>query len=159
MIVESRLKSGTLTLGVTPGEDFSCQLTNIRVLSKYSDDGDPIETLCGDAKPAGKKLDGRSLAGTFVQDFDNTAGLAMYLWGHDLEDTPFEFVPNQVGAPTITGFVTLQVPDELFGGDVNTRLTSDFEWAGHDIELTPAVVDPGVEDVEAAGEAGETVDA
>ena len=39
----------------------------------------------------------------------------------------FEYIPNVEG-PTITGTVRLEVPGETYGGDVNTRITSDFEW-------------------------------
>ena len=60
-IVESRLKDGMLTLGTTPAElDFSCQVTNARINSSYDDDGDAVETLCGDQIPAGRKLGGRA---------------------------------------------------------------------------------------------------
>ena len=49
MITDSRLKEGTLTIGTTPADlDISCQLTNVRYASAYSDDGDTVETLCGD---------------------------------------------------------------------------------------------------------------
>jgi SAP domain len=128
-IVESRVKDGTLTLGTVP-TDFSCQVTNIRINSAYSDDGDPLEVLCGDTIPAGRKLDSRSLAGTFVQDWDNpTAGasLTKFLYANDLDVVDFEYVPN-AEADTITGSVRIEVPGETWGGDVNSRITSDFEW-------------------------------
>jgi hypothetical protein len=127
MIVDSRVKEGVLTLGTAPGTDFSCQVTNVRVNSSYDDDGDAVETLCGDELAPGRKVGGRALAGTYIQDWTDPAGLTAYLWEHDLEDTPFTFTPNDAG-PTITGTVRLEVPAESFGGDVNTRLTSDFEW-------------------------------
>ena len=129
-IVESRVKDGTLTLGTAPGTDFSCQVTNIRINSAYSDDGDPLEVLCGDKVPAGRKLDSRSLAGTFVQDWTarpTATSLTKYLFDHDLEIVAFEYVPNAAG-DTITGSVRVEVPGETWGGDVNTRITSDFEW-------------------------------
>ena len=67
-IVESRLKDGELTLGTTPF-DFSCQVTNARINSSYDDDGDAVETLCGDQIAPGRKLGSRALAGTFIQDW------------------------------------------------------------------------------------------
>jgi hypothetical protein len=141
-ITESRLKDGTLTIGAVAGEcDLSCQVTNARINSSYSDDGDPLETLCGDEIPAGRKLDQRALAGTFVQDWDAAAtpgSITDYLWDHDLESVPFTYTPNVAG-PTLTGTVRLEVPAESYGGDVNARITSDFEWAIiGEITRTPA---------------------
>jgi hypothetical protein len=132
MINESRLMRGTLKLGPTATTaDFSCQITNTRITSAYSDDGNPVTTLCGDTKPAPRKLDGHKLEGTFVQDFDMdeaTGGVIAYLWAHDLETVAYEFVPNDTGAPTIAGTLMVEIPAETYGGDVNARLTSDFVW-------------------------------
>ena len=130
-IVESRLKDGVLKLGVTPDEiDFSCQVTNVRINSSYDDDGDAIETLCGDQIPAGRKLGGRALAGTVIQDWTAapTASIVKYVWAHDLEVVDFTYTPNEL-ADTISGKLRLEVPSETYGGDVNTRITSDFEWS------------------------------
>jgi hypothetical protein len=131
-INESRLKNGQLQLGPTATTmDVSCQVTNARITSAYDDDGDPLETLCGDQVPAGRKLSGRKLEGTIVQDFDldeASGGVIDYLWNHDLEVVDFTFVPDTNGAPTITGQVMLEVPGDSYGGDVNTRLTTDFAW-------------------------------
>lgn len=129
-ITESRLKDGTLTLGTAPGDmDFSCQVTNARINSSYDDDGDAVETLCGDQIPAGRKLSGRSLAGTFIQDWTAAAAASIteYCYDHDLELVDFTYTPNVAG-PTLTGTLRVEVPAETYGGDVNTRVTSDFEW-------------------------------
>lgn len=133
MIKESRLHNGVLQLGpVGTGQiDASCQVTNTRVTSSYSDDGSTLEVLCGDQVPAGRKLDGRQLQGTFVQDFDFAeadGGLVDYVWNHDLEIVEFTFTPNDAGAPTLSGQVQLEVPGDSYGGDVNTRITADFTW-------------------------------
>lgn len=130
---ESRVKNGTLRLGPSgTALDVSCQVTNIRVVSNYDDDGDVVTVLCGDTISAPRKLGGRQLSGTIVQDFDvdeATGGIVDYLWNHDLEVVAFEFVPNDQGAPTITGDVQLEVPnDGTYGGDVGARLTTDFVW-------------------------------
>lgn len=132
MINESRLHNGTLTLGPTgTGQiDMSCQLTNVVITSSYSDDGDAVTTLCGDQKPAPRKLDGRKLEGTFVQDFDLAeadGGIIDYLWNHDLEQVAFTFTPDETPL-VIAGTVTIEVPASTYGGDVNTRVTSDFSW-------------------------------
>jgi hypothetical protein len=136
-ITESKLKDGVLSLGTTPTElDFSCQVTNARINSTYDDDGDAQETLCGDVIPAGRKLGGRSLAGTFIQDWTADAALSIteYCYDHDLEIVAFTYTPN-VDGPTLSGSLRIEVPAETYGGDVNTRLTSDFEWS-----LTTALV-------------------
>jgi hypothetical protein len=130
---ESRLKDGTLNLGPTgTGQiDMSCQITNAVLKTAYTDDGDPVTVLCGTTVPAGQKVDGRTLDGTIVQDFDYQeadGGVIDYLWNHELEVVDFSFVPNTVGAPTITGQVQLTIPEETYGGDVETRLTSDFSF-------------------------------
>ena len=44
------------------------------------------------------------------------------------EELTFTYTPNETG-PTLTGTVRVEVPAETYGGDVNTRITSDFEWA------------------------------
>lgn len=128
----SRLINGTLTLGPTASAmDLSCQITNARLTSAYSDDGDLVTTLCGESLPAPRKLDGHKLEGTIVQDFDLDAtngGVIDYLWKHDLEVLAFEYVPNDTGAPTITGTLQIEIPAETHGGDVNKRITSDFVW-------------------------------
>lgn len=128
-INDSRLKGGTLTLGATPGElDMSCQITNVRITSAYSDDGNAVTTLCGDSLPAPRKLDGHKLEGTFIQDFDVAAGVVAYVWANDLKTVAFEYVPDATGAPTVTGSVLIEIPGDTYGGDVNARLTSDFAW-------------------------------
>jgi hypothetical protein len=129
-IKESRLMNGTLTLGPTgTGNcDMSCQVTNARITSAYSDDGSAVTTLCGDTVPAPRQLDGHKLEGTFVQDFDfdeTTGGVVAYLWAHDLEVVAYEYTPNGT-APVITGTLMVEIPAETYGGDVNKRITSDF---------------------------------
>jgi hypothetical protein len=125
MIVESRVVKGVLTLGVTPGTDFSCQPTNIRVTPSYADDGDQVETLCGDVIPAGKK-ESWVLAGTAIQDFDDPDGFLAYCFENRMTTVPFEWQPNITGAPTWSGNVVIVALEE--GGDVNVRITTDFEF-------------------------------
>lgn len=132
MIVESRLKDGVISLGTAPDTlDFSCQVTNARINSSYDDDGDAVETLCGDQIPKGRKLSGRALAGTVIQDFTAAAGTSLieYCYDHDLEELAFSYQPNATDGPTLSGTLRLEVPAETYGGDVNTRITSDFEWS------------------------------
>jgi hypothetical protein len=111
---------------------MSCQVTNVRITSAYSDDGDSVTVLCGDTKPPPRKLDGHKLEGTFVQDFDvdeATGGVVDYAWNHNLEVVAYEYVPNDpLVCPTITGTLQIEIPAETYGGDVNKRVTSDFSW-------------------------------
>ena len=89
------------------------------------DDGDDLETLCGAEIPAGKK-ETWTLSGTLVQDFDSETGMVRYLRNHAMEIVDFMYLPNAVGAETVTGKVQLLAVVE--GGDINTRIFSDFEW-------------------------------
>jgi len=123
-ITESRNKQGVLTLG-TDQVSFACQATNVRVTPTYDDDGDPLETLCGDTVPAGKK-ESWVLAGTSVQDFDDPQGFLSFCWDNRMQTVDFTWAPNQDGAPTYTGQVVVLALEE--GGDVNVRLTTDFEF-------------------------------
>jgi len=135
-IHESRLTNGTLKLGPTATAfDASCQVTNVRITSTYSDDGDSVTVLCGDTKPPPRKLDGHKLEGTFVQDFDAdavspaTGGIVKYMWDNDLKVVAYEYVPNDLATcPTITGNVQIEIGGDTYGGDVNKRITSDFAW-------------------------------
>jgi hypothetical protein len=132
-INESRLINGTLKLGPTgTALDMSCQVTNVRITTAYSDDGDAVTVLCGDTKPPPRKLDGHKLEGTIVQDFDIDelgGGVIDYAWNHALEVVAYEYVPNDPAAcPTITGTLQIEIPAETYGGDVNKRVTSDFSW-------------------------------
>jgi len=125
-IVESRVRKGVLSFGdEADTADFSCQPTNVRVTPSYDDDGDAVETLCGDTIPAGKK-ESWVLAGTSIADFDNPEGFMSYCFDNRMMTVPFKWVPNVEGAPTWSGSVVLVALEE--GGDVNTRLTSDFEF-------------------------------
>ena len=134
-INESRASNGTLTLTAgAPGTplDVSCQVTNVRVVTTYTDDGDAVTTLCGETKNKPRKLEGHKLAGTIIQDFDYAeadGGVIDFLWNHSLELVDFSYIPNDVATTaTLTGKVTLEIPGDSYGGDVGTRLTSDFEW-------------------------------
>jgi len=132
-INESRLQNGTLTLTDTAATPttaaMSCQITNVRITSAYSDDGDAVTVLCGDTKPPPRKLDGHKLEGTIVQDFDTATSVIAWLWSHDLEVVEYEYLPNDTATcPTVTGTVMIEIPAETYGGDVNKRITSDFSW-------------------------------
>lgn len=131
MITESRVRKGTLTLGGsgggtgTGGTAFACQASTIKVTPNYDDDGDAVETLCGDSIPAGKK-ESWTLNGTSLQDFDDPDGFLAYCYENAMDTVAFEWVPNVEGAPTWAGNVVIVALEE--GGDVNARLTTDWEF-------------------------------
>jgi hypothetical protein len=129
MITESKLKNGLLTLGgtgtpVIGGIEFGCQPTNVRLTPSHDETGDEVETLCGDSLPPDVKTTW-ALAGTSIQDFDDPAGFIVWSIENNLTDQPFTWQPNE-GDTAVSG--TVQVRALEFGGDVNTRLTTDFEW-------------------------------
>jgi hypothetical protein len=135
-VVESRLKTGTLSLGgtmpvdpltgpPTGGTEFSCQATNVTITPSFSDEGDMVETLCGDTVLPTTKTDW-TLTGTSIQDFDNPASFQKYTWDNNLVEVPFLWEPN---ASDVAFYGMVQVRALVVGGDVNTRLTSDFEWS------------------------------
>ena len=121
-ITESRVKNGVLTLDTT---EFSCQATNVHLTPNYDDDGDAEETLCGDKIPAGKK-ERWVIGGTSIQDFDDPAGFVVFCRKNAMKTVPFEWEPNQDGAERVTGEVVILAVE--YGGDVNSRLTTDWEF-------------------------------
>lgn len=144
-ITESRIRKGTLSLGGdgagVGAVDFSCQPTAVAITSDFSEDGDPVETLCGDTiLPTTTAT--ATLTFTAIQDFADPEGLVQYTWDHNLEVVPFAWVPNPTVPPKFTG--TVQVRRLDIGGDVNARLTSDAEWPiqdGPERDNTPPAVD------------------
>lgn len=143
-ITESRLKTGTLTFGAAPGDTtFACQATNVRVTPSYDDDGDAVETLCGDSIPAGKK-ESWVLAGTSIQDFDDPAGFLAYCYDNAMTTVPFTWQPNPE-SPTWAGDCVVVALEE--GGDVNSRLTTDWEFdaVGRPVR-TAFVAPPGADE-------------
>jgi hypothetical protein len=128
-IVESRVKKGelTFTTGTPPGTptSFACQASNVRVTPSYDDDGDAVETLCGDEIPAGKK-ESWVIQGTSIQDFDDPDGFLTFCFENRMSTVPFEWTPNIEGAPVWAGSAVIVALEE--GGDVNTRLTTDWSF-------------------------------
>ena len=49
-----------------------------------------------------------------------------YCYDNSLQTVAFEWAPNVTGAPTWAGNVVIRALEE--GGDVNTRLTTDWEF-------------------------------
>jgi hypothetical protein len=123
-----RFGPGTLTLGTTPGTDFSCQVQSMGV-NVDKDEGDPVKTLCGDSAPGAINYT-YSLAGTVLQDFAATAGLAQYTWTNAGTPQEFHFTPSTAAVTSITGSVIID-PVSLGSSDAEFGdvLTSDVEWS------------------------------
>lgn len=124
-VTQSKLRKGSLILGDAPGTEFSCQATAVSVTTEFSEDGDKVETLCGD-EILPDTTQASTLKFTAVQDFEDPAGLVRYSWDHSLEVVDFSWTPDKTKIPRIYG--TVQVRRLDIGGDVNKRLTSDAEW-------------------------------
>lgn len=155
MIVESRNKSGTLTLGTTPGTSFACQATNVRVTPTHEETDDAIETLCGDELPAARKRTD-VLGIVAVQDFDKPDGFVAFTWANDLKTVPFTWKPN-ADAPTYAGDVEILALE--VGGDVAVRLTTEAEWniVGPVAVTYPAPLAAGADEPAGDLEAGQVV--
>jgi hypothetical protein len=124
MITESKLKTGTLTLGTSPGVDFACQATNVRLTPSVKETGDEVETLCGDMIGADSKTSW-TLKGTSIQDFDDADGFVQYCFDNDLEEVAFEWKPSATSG-TYSGTVEIRAVE--IGGEINKRLSTDWEW-------------------------------
>lgn len=139
-VIESKLKTGKLLLGTAPGVEYACQQTNVRIVPEHNEEGDEVETLCGDVlTPSTTTTWG--LQGTAIQDWDSPSGISFikYSWQNNGLTVPFTWQPN-AGATSITGTVTVRALE--LGGDVNTRITSDFDWpiAGQPTPTWPSPV-------------------
>lgn len=144
-IVQSRVKQGVLTFGAGPTPppvDFSCQPTNIR-LTPTTNAEDPVETLCGDTA-AGTGSTTWALTGTAIQDFDDPAGFLMYAFDNNGDIVPFSWQPN-ADSGTWEGECTIQALE--IGGDVNTRITTDFSFPLTAAPTYTAPVAAGAEDM------------
>lgn len=144
-INESKLKTGLLTLGgiagvppalPTGGTEFACQATNVRIAPTFNEEGDSVETLCGDSLAPATTTEW-ALQGTSIQDFTFPDSFLEYTWTNNLVQVPFIWKPNATG-PTFSGNVQIRALE--VGGDVNVRLTTDFDWpiAGQPTVTWPA---------------------
>jgi hypothetical protein len=154
-ITDSRLLNGTLSLGATGSEvAFECQITNVLVEQEDGDEEDSVTTLCGDTIGGAATAGPWHITGTVIQDWDVPTSITEWSYTNRNTLQVFEFVPNDSAtAPTITGSVHVKFLG--IGGDVNARITRDFDW-GIDGEPTftwggavAADVDEGAELVEA----------
>lgn len=126
MINATKFGPGTFKLGTTPGTDFSCQVQSM-TFEPDKDEGDPINTLCGDSVPGSINYTYK-LTGTFVQDLAVTAGLVEYAWTNKGTVQDFEFVPNTAAVAKMAGKVVVD-PLAIGGEEYGAIMTSDFEWS------------------------------
>jgi hypothetical protein len=131
-IIDSRVRSGTLTLDET---SFATQATNVTLTPTHEDDGAAVEVLDGSELPAAKKRR-NTLAIDAVQDFDDPDGFIAFTWTNDITDVAFSWTPGPE-SPTYSG--TVQILALEVGGDVGSRLTTSASWeVVGDVVVTPA---------------------
>jgi hypothetical protein len=144
--VDSRLGPGTLTIGATPGEDFSTQIANCRLVpTADSTDGTP--TLAT-PEPPPLTTTSYALQGDAIADFSNPTGFNRFCFDNDGVEMDFVFTPNtdETTPATLTGKLTVRAFE--MGGDVAVQISTSFEfpvtgkpvWAGG---TTPAAAAAG----------------
>ena len=124
-IRDSRLKAGTLefTVGALP-VSFASQATNVRLVPKTDEEGDPVEVLSGETITADDATTW-SLNIKSIQDFDDPDGFVAFALTNAGDLVDFTWKPNATGT-SFAGVVKVR-PVEI-GGDVNARNTTDAEW-------------------------------
>lgn len=132
-IIDSRLKTGTLTVDALP---FATQATNVTLSPDTSEDGDALEVLSGDTIEP-DDVTTWTLSVTAIQDFDDPAGFVAFTFDNGGQIVPFVWKPNADGV-SYAGNVKIR-PVEI-GGDVNARLTTAAEFP---VIGTPVPTFPG----------------
>lgn len=122
-LIESKLKTGTLTLGSTA---FNTQATNVTLGPTIKETGDPLEVLSGDVS-APIVTTTWSLQITAIQDFTATAGFVNYCLTNNGVTVSFTWKP-QSGTPAVTYTGTCIIRAADIGGDVATRLLTSVEF-------------------------------
>lgn len=127
-IARMKLFHGQLTIGEEGTlQTFGSQVTSI-TLTPSVDRGDDVFVLDGGTAP-GDRTESWVMAGTLLQDFGETTNetaLTEFCFTNRGKELPFVFVPNDTSAKQVTG--NLVVEAVAIGGDVNTQVTSDFEF-------------------------------
>lgn len=123
-ITTSKIKSGTLTLG-TPGTDFACQVTNVKVTPDHTTE-EGVETLCGDSEPDQVTTKWK-LVIEAIQDFHDADGFVRYAFANNGDEVAFTWEAGATtGDLTVTGTVVVQAVE--MGGEVNKSLRTTAEW-------------------------------
>ncbi|MGO2659588.1 hypothetical protein [Mycetocola reblochoni] len=118
------LGPGSLSIGpaATPRQ-FAAD-TTATTLSPDTDGGDNTNYLDGHTE-VGEDTTTWNLGGTISEDYD-AAGLQVWAAQNAGTEQPFVWVPNDLGALTISGVVKIRPIG--FGGDVKAKNTQDFEF-------------------------------
>jgi hypothetical protein len=134
IVVESKLKTGTLKFGPSGAQvEFACQATNVTISSTYTEDGEPVEVLCGTNLPAPTTVQ-KVLKITAIQDFDDPDGFMRYIRQRELTEVDFSWQASPA-AEIASGKVQARLGD--WGGDVNKRLTTAPEMPIVTLTWTP----------------------
>jgi hypothetical protein len=135
-ITESRLKTGTLTLGTDPADvSVATQATNVSLDPSVDEDGDRLEVLSGDTISP-DEVETWVLHIEAVQDFDDPDGFVRYCFANAGDDVAYSWKPNAAG-PTFTG--TVRIRAAQIGGDVAARLATEVEFPCNE---RPTITDP-----------------
>lgn len=122
----SRLGPGRLTIGaVGSPQEFGSQVTKMTITPESSD-GDAIAVLSGE-EVVDDAADTYKLEGEMFQSY-GVDSLIKWTWDNHRAELPFTFVPDLAGALQVTG--TCRVKRVPIGGDVKTKNTAAFEFAG-----------------------------
>ena len=120
--IDSRLGPGTLTLGTT---DFGVQISNVSLVPSHNTtDGTP--TL-GVPTPAAEATTTWALKGSAIQDWEDVAGFVEYCRANNNVEVAFAWEPNTGKTVSYSGLCKVLAVE--IGGDVNTQITTDFEFA------------------------------
>lgn len=124
----TRFGPGLFKLGTAPGTDYTCQVQSMGVIPN-KDEGDTIQTLCGDSVPGSIVYD-FTLEGTVLQDLALAAGLVKFTWTNKGLPIPFSFTPSTAAITAVNGTVIIDpLSIGTSDGAVGDVLTSDFSWA------------------------------
>jgi len=118
---DSRLKTGTLTLGAV---SFAGQSTSVELTPPKSKTSGSDEVLDGTVLGDDTSSDPWVLAIEAIQDFTDPAGLLKFLFDNEGDTVTYSWKPNATG-PTFTGSVV--VVSGGIGGAVATRLKTKIE--------------------------------
>lgn len=119
---DSRLKTGTLTLG---GTSYAGQPTSVTLTPPKAKASDTEEVLDG-TQLTDTSADPWILAIEAIQDFTNAAGLQKYLFDEEGTTVAYSWKPNATG-PTFSGDVIVVAAE--IGGTVATRLKTKIEMS------------------------------
>jgi len=113
--IDSRLKTGTLTLAAV---SFAGQSTSVTLTPPKAKASDTEEVLDG-TMLTDTSSDPWTLEIEAIQDFDDPVGLQKYLFDNEGDTVVYSWKPNAT-APTFSGSVVVIAPE--IGGAVATRL-------------------------------------